>query len=222
MKKMILLSVALIVNTVVANAQIQIGLKAGANYSSPFSTDKVARIDPSLTQAQQEEFQSKYSPKIGFYCGVLANINLLKGFHSGGKGKGGKAFLSVQPEVSLSFQNSSIGSGSISLRYINAPILVKLSFDNGFYVALGPYANFLVAAKQTGYTDAEAKKNNSSTDGGICTGWGYFIKSINVGIDGRISIGTFEHTVSTDKVYLTNMNLQLGVFYLFGKTKSDR
>ena len=215
MKKIILFCLLLVTGTIV-HAQIQFGIKGGINYSAPFLNDEVARgsIDGSTNYLNTD-----YTAGIGFHFGVMVDIPLVGHFVAVKNKKASRAIFSVKPEVFVSLQHSTVSNnlgGSLDLTYIDIPVLAKINFRNGFYFEGGPYIGLLLNASQTGYTKVEANQLNPSIDYGACIGIGYLIKPIKLGMDGRINIGS---AVPDNSDYINSINIQLGVFYLFGKEK---
>src|SRR5687768_4209669 len=103
-----------------ASAQVQFGVKAGANLAT-------------LTGDDVEDVKSK----IGFNAGVFAEIPVSEQF-------------SVKPELVYSLQGAKSdgdGDAKINLSYINLPILAKYNISEGFFAEAGPQIGFLTTAK---------------------------------------------------------------------------
>src|ERR1700729_3628140 len=99
-----------------ANAQIQFGVKAGANFANLTGSDV-----------------SGTKTKVGFQGGVLVAVPLAGSF-------------CLQPEVDYSGQGAKTGSGSpsytLSQNYLNIPVLFKYKHESGFFAETGPQIGF--------------------------------------------------------------------------------
>lgn len=180
-----------------AKAQIQFGVKAGANFAN-------LRVSPS-----QDGFS--LSNKIDFNGGVLVNIPLV-------------SKLSLQPEVVYSGQGSKFSEsgfdGKYNFAYVNIPVLVKYKIAAGFFAETGPQFGILASAKvKEGSTSTDVKSSVKSTDFAWALGVGYNLP-FNLGIDVRYNLGLSNISKdNTDNETLKNGILQAGVFYLFGGGK---
>jgi hypothetical protein len=158
---LIVLSATLV--TLPGNAQIQFGIKASANFSSLIGPDA-----------------SVNGRKVGFQGGALVAIPIASSF-------------SLQPEVNYSIQgNKATPNGSayiITETYINVPVLIKYKRPSGFFAETGPQIGFLLSANISGGPGSgDIKPIYKPADLSWAFGLGYFVKSINAGIDARYNI----------------------------------
>jgi hypothetical protein len=181
------------VSCVSAQAQIQFGVKAGANFST-------------LTGSGA----SGASTKVGFQGGVLVGIPLADAF-------------SLQPEVNYSAQGAkaSVSGESFTLtqNYLNVPVLLKYKHETGLFAETGPQIGFLMSAKASeGGNSVDVKSSYQSTDFSWAFGLGYQLKSINAGIDARYNLGLTNDAASGggSNETVKSSVFQVGVFYLFG------
>ena len=184
------------VPTLTGNAQIQFGIKAGANFSSLIGSDA-----------------NGSGIKVGFQGGALVAIPIASSF-------------SLQPEVNYSIQgNKSIPDGgayNLKETYINVPVLIKYKRASGFFAETGPQIGFLLSANISGGTGSgDVRSVYKPADLSWAFGLGYFVKSVNAGIDARYNIDLTNNIASWygqgGSIY--NSVIQVGVFYLFGGSK---
>lgn len=174
-----------------ATAQVQFGVKAGANFST-FTGDNSAGA----------------KTKVGFNAGALVSLPLFNEF-------------SLQPEVVFSGQGFKVdeqgSTGSLNANYINVPVLFKYNNPTGFFLETGPQIGFLMSAKiKAGGQTQDFKDQFNSTDFSWAFGLGYLIKSANVGIDARYNLGLSNIAKDSGSDKVKNSVFQVGVFYLFG------
>jgi hypothetical protein len=175
-----------------AGAQVQFGLKAGANFatlSGPGSEGATSKVD--------------------FHGGGFAHIPLANSFF-------------LQPELVYSRQGAKAASDgiifNINQSYLNIPVLAKYQHSSGLYGETGPQLGFLLAAsvKAEG-TSQDVKSSYKSTDFSWAFGVGYMIPSISAGIDARYNLGLSNIAAQEVSGYsVRNSVFQLGVFYVFG------
>ena len=197
MKRLFLLT-AMVSATLLAGAQIQFGAKAGLNLST-------LHISPS-----ESGTSFKMAPNVN--AGVLVSIPLAGSF-------------ALQPEVVYSGQGTKVSSpdasGHYNLGYINVPVLLKYKTASGFFAELGPQIGFLATAKaKSEGPSVDVKSSFKSTDFSGVIGIGY-LSSLNLGVDARYNLGfsNIIKTTSTDDGSAKNGVIQIGVFYMFGKSK---
>jgi hypothetical protein len=197
MKRLFLLT-AMVSATLFAGAQIQFGAKAGLNLST-------LHVSPSETGTS-----FKIAPNVN--AGVLVYVPLTSEF-------------GLQPEIVYSGQGTKIsstddGSGHYNLGYINVPVLLKYKTASGFFAELGPQIGFLATAKaKSEGVSVDVKSSFKSTDFSGVIGIGY-LSALNLGVDARYSLG-FSNIVKTtpsDNSSAKNGVIQIGVFYMFGKS----
>lgn len=202
MKKLVLVLIAG-VSFAAAHAQIQFGVKAGANLSTLTGSDAIG----AKTMAN-------------FNAGVFANIPIASS-------------LSFSPEIVYSgegakYEDNGI-TGSQHLNYLNIPLLVKYTHSSGFSIATGPQVGFLMSAKAKVQGVSQDDKNAyNSTEFAWDFGLGYDIPKTPVGIEFRYDLGisnienngdnSGNSVNSTGKLH--NSVFQLGLRYtLFGAKK---
>jgi len=173
-----------------ANAQIQFGLKVGANFATVTGSD--------ATGAKST---------IGFNGGVMGKIPLTD-------------MLSLQPEIVYSGQGAKADDGSggtatVHLNYINVPVLLTYTLSEGVFFQLGPQVGFLMSAKASeGGNSVDIKSAYKSTDFGLAVGAGY-LASGNIGINARYNLG-LANIGNGNPGSLKNSVIQVGLFYLLG------
>jgi hypothetical protein len=190
MKKLYLLLLT-VFSLAAASAQVQFGVKAGANFST-FTGDNT---DDAKT-------------KVGFNAGALVALPLFNEF-------------SLQPEVVYSGQGFKVSdqgiSGTFNANYLNVPVLFKYNNPTGFFLQTGPQIGFLMSAKvKSGGQTEDEKDLFNSTDFSWAFGLGYLVKSVNVGIDARYNLGLSNIAKDSGDEKVKNSVFQVGLFYLFG------
>jgi hypothetical protein len=140
--------------------------------------------------------------KAGFHVGALSHIHITPAF-------------SLQPEVMYSTQGvKSSSNSSLSLNYLNIPLLLQYNFDNGFRLQGGPQIGFLTSAKaKSGDLSVDVTDSYKDIDFSIPLGVGYLSNS-GLGVDARYNIGITNVVESSSENY-KNSVIQLGLFYLF-------
>jgi Outer membrane protein beta-barrel domain len=159
-----------------------------------------------------------HSARLGMNAGVLSSIKL------------SKQFL-LQPEVIYStkgykFPSTGLsGKGTLSLNYINIPILLGFKPIDKLVVNFGPEIGFLTAAKSKfDNSTVDLKEIYQKVDIGLDLGAAYNL-SKQLSIDVRYNYGfkdlikaTFEDVNGNfieQKKIGSNRVLQIGLFYLF-------
>jgi hypothetical protein len=174
-----------------ASAQIQFGVKAGAN----FATLTGQGSDGATT-------------KTDFHGGGFARIPLINS-------------LFLQPELVYSRQGAKATSDgvvyNINQNYLNIPVLAKFQHGSGLYGETGPQFGFLLAANvAAGGTTQDVKSSYKSTDFSWAFGLGYKLPLISAGIDARYNLGLSNIAATEVSGYsVKNSVFQLGVFYMF-------
>jgi Outer membrane protein beta-barrel domain len=191
-KKLVLVILAGI-SFATANAQVQIGVKAGANFTT--LTDDMGYSARTL---------------FNFNAGAFAQFPL-------------GHFVSLQPELVYSGQGARYvdGDGYIGsqhLNYLNIPVLLKLKSRYGVYVETGLQVGFLTSAKDKDQgSSADISSQVSSADFSWVFGFGYKVPMSPVGIDFRYNLGLSNidnNNVSGDNYTLRNDVFQLGLTYV--------
>jgi hypothetical protein len=147
-----------------AHAQVQFGLKAGANFA---------------TQTGSDAGDSK--TMFNFNAGAFLRLAIAP--HVG-----------IQPELVYSGQGASydISQGTLKehANYLNIPILLKYSFPMGPYLETGPQLGFLLSANSSINGNSTNTKNAyNTTDFAWVFGVGYKIPRSPVGIDLHYNVG---------------------------------
>lgn len=197
MKKILLALVVLTTTVLSSQAQVQFGLKAGANFYTLGGDN-----------AEGENINSK----IGLNAGGIVNIPV-------------SAKFKVQPEVVFSIQGAKEDDGgalNFNFNYINIPIMAQIYATEGLYFELGPQVGFLLKADlkdETSGVTQDVKDQLKSTDFGLGLGAGYRMTS-GLGFNARYNLGLsniIDDQSSGDE--LKNRGFQIGVSFLFGGKK---
>ncbi|MEO8404535.1 MAG: porin family protein [Chitinophagaceae bacterium] len=118
MKKIIV--IAFVLSSTLSFAQVQFGIKAGANISNFNGGDFDAVKKKAL---------------VGFHGGVYLNFPL--------------ANLSIQPEAMISTQGAKIdsvsGSYNWKVTYVTVPVVLQYRFNSGFFLEAGPQVAFKIS-----------------------------------------------------------------------------
>lgn len=205
MKKLVLsaLAVCALSGSAFAQQEVKFGPKAGVNFAN------LSNLDDS-------------EMKIGFHVGAVAEIKFNDKF-------------SIQPELLYSAQGakssySFLGQNienTLSLDYINIPIMAKYYIVDGFSVEAGPQVGFLTKAELegtfgnlTGTTDI--KDNVKSVDFGVNFGLAYDLPNgffVNARYNlGLAKLGDSENSPNNVSSLLKdskNSVIQVGVGYKF-------
>ncbi len=204
MKKLVLVLAAGI-SLASAKAQIQYGVKAGANFA------KITGSDADGTKGITS-----------FNGGIFVGIPLAHG-------------LSLQPEVLYSGQGAKISYGGgddskLKLGYLNVPVLLKYTLPFGVSVQTGPQIGFLLSAKDkatvNGQTASVSVKDEfKSTDFSWDFGVGY-VTPFNIGIEARYGLGLSKIGKSDDSSDPTpnikNGVFSVGLFYVLGGSSKKK
>jgi hypothetical protein len=175
-----------------ASAQIQFGIKAGANFATlagPGSEGATTKVD--------------------FHGGGFVHIPLANSFF-------------LQPELVYSRQGAKATSDgmvfNINQNYLNIPVLAKYQHSSGLYGETGPQFGFLLAANVSADgSSQDVKSSYKSTDFSWAFGVGYRIPIIGAGIDARYNLGLSNIAAEQVNGYsVKNSVFQLGVFYVLG------
>lgn len=177
-----------------ASAQLQMGIKAGANISNFTGGD--------FENVEKEAL-------VGVYGGAYLRFRFFD-------------FLALQPELLFSNQGAKLKSATeefdAKINYVNIPVMVQFYFGN-FYLEAGPQVGFKVSEDIPDQTIEDFAK---SSDFSAAFGLGYESK-IGLGISGRYTagiskVGDFDSgNIDPD---FKNGVIQIGLFYtLFNKKK---
>lgn len=197
MKKMLLLIVAS-GSMIFASAQIQFGVKANYNMASVMHSGSGTDGD-------------SYSSKSDFSGGVLALIPISAPFY-------------LQPELVYSGQGTNVSnsgeSGTLSVSYLNVPVLAKFQSESGFFGETGPQVGFLLSSnvKSQGVS-VDFKNYTQSIDFSWAFGVGYKLQDMGLGFDIRYNLGLTNMAKNQQDVTWKNSVFQFGLFYLFNTGK---
>lgn len=118
MKKVLSTAVVMcIVNMLVAQSHVELGIKGGLNFANLKVNDN-----------------NDVNARTSFHLGGLAHFHLSKQF-------------AIQPELLYSSQGAKYNNGEFKLGYINVPVLGQFMIGEGFRLETGPQFGFLVSAK---------------------------------------------------------------------------
>ena len=222
--KLFLISVVANLFALAVSAQIEFGVKGGLNVSE-FSAD---RYQPVNIGGYPQFFRN--FPRKGINAGVLLSIPLSK-------------HLSLQPEAVFSEQGATAkpsnqytvsSTQEYQYNWLNFPILLKYSWNSGLFAETGPQIGLLLNAEiaQTVvgalYTSYYNVNNQyKPIDLGWTVGVGY-MSPINLGFDIRYTLGlsnitniSANETAPVQMGGLKNSVVQIGVFYQFGKPRTQ-
>lgn len=161
MKKLALVLTVFAASVFGVNAQVQFGIKAGANFANITGGDGKTLVN--------------------FNGGALVKIPLVDALSLQPEvvysGQGAKSTIS-----GVDYKQT--------LNYINIPILAKYSLPVGVFFETGPQIGFLMSAKAKAGDQSEDDKDSfKSTDFAWAFGAGYVIPDVNIGVDLRYNLG---------------------------------
>jgi hypothetical protein len=125
--------------------------------------------------------------------------------------------FSIQPELIYSLQGTRInGSGrSITLDYIQFPVLFQFEPAEGLRVQGGPHLGFLLTARSDHDGAAEdLSRKVRSRDFGLTTGVSYTFQPVGIGVDLRFNQG-LRIISENSELRSRNRGFQVGLFYIF-------
>ncbi|SHI29631.1 Outer membrane protein beta-barrel domain-containing protein [Hymenobacter daecheongensis DSM 21074] len=199
-----------------AQAQVRLGLKAGANYSN---------LSGDLTN--EDRYESKFGP----HGGLMVNFDVT-----------GDGFFSVQPELLYSqkgFQyadnkftianNTYTYKGKVNYNYLELPVMLKINAGGLFFEA-GPQVGYLMSvndnvettlngqpqSKSNTYTNLD---NTNRVELGYAAGLGYQSEAgplVGLRYNGGLSKYGKSDAPANDFNNARNSAIQLYVGYMFG------
>lgn len=194
MKKNLLLIVCTIAITTLSQAQVNFGLKGGAN---------LANVNGDLDGTKM---------KIGYHAGLLAKISVSESFSIQPELVYSNQGTKLEEDVTVNF----------NLNYINLPVLFQYNTKVGFFAETGPQAGYLVSAKAKAEDQsADIKEMFKSIDFGWAVGIGYKMAGSGLGLNARYNIGLGKINDSDGDEKITNSVIQLGLFYMLGRKSRD-
>lgn len=191
MKKLFLVFIGAAAFTT-ASAQVQFGVKAGANLATLVGDDI-------------EDVKSK----VGFNAGAFVRLPITESFK-------------IQPEVLFSTQGAKsdggeMGDVKLNFSYVNIPVMFQYHTESGFFAETGPQVGF--AAKRqmkAGDVSVDLDEGFKKVDFAWGLGAGYQLP-MGVGINARYNFGMSNIADSEEgDAKVRNSVFQLGVFYVFG------
>ena len=201
MKKLIL-GIALFGGLSAANAQIDLGVKGGLNFST-ISGDSKQLFTNDAGQGLQSKFRTD------FYVGGYANYKVTDQ-------------ISFQPEVLYSKQGSGLKTNDnsntkIVTHNINIPLMGRYEIMDGLNLEFGPQLGFLVSAKkksEEGKLDQKEKfaDNFKTFDFGLNFGAGYKVTD-ELEINARFTKGLTDINHNPSSKSVTNTYFSVGVAY---------
>ncbi|MFV0139887.1 PorT family protein [Empedobacter falsenii] len=207
MKKLIL-GIALFGGLSAANAQIDLGVKGGLNFSTLSGDSKHLFTNPESGNGQQSKLRTD------FYVGGYANYKITDQ-------------ISFQPEILYSKQGAGLktndnAKGKIVTHNINIPLMGRYEIMDGLNVEFGPQLGFLVSAKEKyelGKEDRKFKATDSfkTFDFGLNFGAAYKVTDeleINARFTkGLSNINNYFPEGMNDNYKITNTYFSVGVAY---------
>jgi hypothetical protein len=225
--RLVLVSVMVNLFVLTSHAQIEFGLKGGLNVS-----ELLADRYESVSIGGNPQYIRNF-PRKTLNAGVVVSIPLSKK-------------LSLQPEAVFSEQGANGKPSSQYLisaneqyqfNFLNFPVLLKYSWPAGFFAETGPQIGYLinaqiaetvVGASATSYYNV--KSQYKSVDLGWALGVGY-LSPINLGFNVRYTLGLSnfsnidpngaQQNAPVQNGSLKNSVVQIGLFYLFGKDRTQ-
>lgn len=198
MKKIILMSIGLLIACTMTygQAQVALGLKGGLNLSKFDISQGASNIDN----------------RTGFHGGAFALFKLTK--------------IGIQPEILFSKQGSNYKINTTNYEanfdYINVPIMLKLYLAAGLNLQLGPQFGFLSTSELvntvTGVKDPQSAKNlfNKKSDVAVSIGAGWDLP-FGLTLDARYNIGLadvqLKPTLSADAINFKSKVIQISLGY---------
>ncbi|MDO6435284.1 porin family protein [Flavitalea sp. BT771] len=161
MKKLALVLTVFTASIFGVNAQVQFGVKAGANFAN-------------ITGGGGKTL-------VSFNAGALVKLPLADALSLQPEvvysGQGAKTTISGTDYKQ-------------TLNYLNIPVLVKYTIPAGVFFETGPQIGFLMSAKAKAGDQSESNKDAfKSTDFAWAFGAGYVIPDVNLGVDVRYNLG---------------------------------
>ena len=209
MKKIILLAIVIYLSDI-AVAQVQFGVKAGANFSILHTSSPIPEIS------------YKYLP--GFTAGAFMSFPLSGNFF-------------IQPEVVYAGQGTKVKTNfeenTTRLQYINVPVVLRYQIIQRFFAEIGPQAGLLLNARRKVHSadfvpeaandplidkpgdNKDVKQYFNSFDLSGVAGLAYFFTA-NTGVQLRYNLSLISIAKNNDAT-LRNSVFQLNFVYLFSK-----
>lgn len=186
MKKLILIFAPIFLFSAVKAQKLQLGLKAGANFSN-LRTDNF-----------------DYDARVGVHGGLLAHIHLNRNWAI-------QPEILYSTE-GAKYRGPGNLEHKEQLDFIQVPVLAQYMFASGFRVEAGPQVGFLINAKDelAGRT-TDIDGNRKNVNFAFAIGAGY-LSSIGLGVDARINLGLSNLKENSGPTLHQNV-IQVGIFY---------
>ncbi len=186
MKKTLLLGAALFISAA-SFAQLGIGARAGANFS---------------TLKSEAGGASTTANGVGLNAGLYGVISL--------------GSFKIQPELAYSVASSKDQGVTTNLSYLSVPVLAKYTFmGSGFSALAGPQFGFLMSAKQkAGGATADVKSSFKSTDISVAIGAEFEIPTTKLNVGARYNLPVSDIS-NVNGVKMTNSGFSLLLGYRF-------
>ncbi len=190
--KKIILSLAIASLSTAAMAQVSLGVKAGANFST-LRGDDVSNV----------------KSKFGANGGLFANIFM-------------SDMLSLQPEILYSMEGAKSKSNAdsrLDLNYVNFPIMLKINIADGFYGEFGPQIGILTSAKaENNNVSVDVKDGYKDVNLSVAAGLGYnFTPAVGIGARYNYGVNGITKEVAGMENDTKTGTLSVGLHYMFGK-----
>ncbi len=187
MKKVLLVAILALSVAITANAQLKIGVKAGANFAGV--NDSETNMTIGFTGGVLGQF--KLSDKWAIQPEVLFNM------------QGAKYSGSIDQ--------------TWRLNYIAVPVMAQYNVFKGLSVELGPQFGFLITSKSKySGSKHDMKDYTKSFELALGAGAAYEIADFPIGFFARYTFGLIEFDSSTSiGTNLRNYALQVGAFFKF-------
>ena len=173
MKKIFLLSIALLFALTSYGQDLDLGLKAGLNLAN--------------VSSDEEGYESDM--KAGIHVGAFANLRVSDGF-------------GIQPELIYSMQGASFEQmgqeGDMNLDYLNIPVMANIYLTDGLSFNVGPQFGFLLNGEASiGDLDVDISDEMNSISLAVGAGLTYELP-MGLVINGRYNLGLTDVTENYD------------------------
>jgi hypothetical protein len=198
MKKLLLIIAVILLgfnvtaqDTSTSDNGFRFGVKAGVNFSDITGKDV-----------------SSYNGRTSFHAGVVSEVMISDKF-------------AFQPELLYSSQGSDYDdegySGTVTLDYLNIPLMAKYYVSGEFSLEAGPQIGFLMSAKDDyGSGEDDIKDYLKSTDFGLNFGVGYKLESgLNFGARYNLGLSDLNDSDFDQGSSVKNSVIQVSIGYMF-------
>ena len=192
MKKISLLTIAMMAGFVLFAQKVNFGLKGGLN---------LATIDNN----QNDNVGSR----VAYHAGLFANLPV-------------SSQIAIQPEAVYSSQGAKYDFGNqdlnLTLNYVNIPVMVQAMVGKGFYAQAGPQLGILTGvADKIDDTEIGSVTTDDFKKTDVALGVGLGYKGLSgFGVDARYNLG-LTNINNTGSANIKNNVLQVGLFLQLGR-----